>query len=91
MIGVLYHAYSEEDIKAEKQPILKEKIIDYIYNTLYEFNVYREVSIGPQTFKYYFYKGIIEQADYYFSALPYNNAIKLITEDIEILKEKYGR
>lgn len=54
MIGVLYHAYSEEDIKAEKQPVLKEKIIDYIYNTLYEFNVYREVSIGPQTFKYYF-------------------------------------
>lgn len=85
MIGTIYSAYF---VSSGITICAKKKAVN---NTLYEFNVYREVSIGPQTFKYYFYKGITERAGYYFSALPYNKAIKLITEDMEILKEKYGR
>lgn len=90
MIGMLYYAYSAKDICAEKL-LTREGIIDYIYNdTPYRPDTYREITIGPQTFKYYLYKGA-EQAGYYFSALPHHEAIDVIMEDVKVDIENFKR
>lgn len=90
MIGILYHAYSEKEIKMEKSLISKECVIDYIYNeNSYRLDMYKEVSVSPQTTKYYFYAGT-KQASYYFSTLPsYKEAIELIRKDMKKDMERF--
>lgn len=88
MIGRLYYAYNDIEIAAVKL-LSKELIIDYVYNEKsYRPDMYREVDVGPQTTKYYFYAGT-EQAGYYFSTLPFKEAMKLIRKDVKKDMERF--
>lgn len=94
MIGTIYFAYSpfsEITICAEKSPINKEKVMDYIFEMpdkkIVEFH---EEKISDSTYAYYltYVNSKPPVAHYYFSEAPYRKACR---EIVEYNKAKYRK